>query len=230
MPPVSRAKLLATERRWRIKDAFRLRRWRYWRSRPHQNAKTKTLRAKWWNKHLEAQRVLRRVGLSIQKTAPPALRGRQAAIAFGRHYIGVHEEPAGSNRGPLIDRWQRRFSFLGVAWCGLYLGNELLAGGVKGVTSRIASVEAIEDDARAHRGCFFGWTEGFGEHALPGDAVVLFGRGVHVELIVRVVQGGYETIGGNTSATHAGNQSAGGCVADHIRPHGEVHGVAHVKY
>lgn len=226
MPHVaSRASLLLTQRNWQAKNRFRLDRWRYWRRRPKQNEKTKRLRAKWWNKHLEAERVLHRVGVSLEKGDP-----RGTAIAFGRHYIGVHEEPAGSNRGPLIDKWQRVFGFLGVAWCGLLLGNELLAAGVKGVTSRIASVSAIEDDAKAHRSCFYGWTDGFGRHALPGDAVVLFGRGVHVGLIIEVVPGGYRTVEGNTSATKAGNQSAGGCVAEHIRSAGEVHGVAHIRY
>lgn len=221
----TRAQNLLTQTRWRGKNRFRLDRWRYWRSRPVQNAKTKALRKKWWNKHLEAERVLHRVGVSLEKGDP-----RGAAIAFGRRYIGVHESPPSSNRGPLIDKWQRVFGFLGVAWCGLFLGNELLAGGVKGVTSRIASVSAIEDDARAHRSCFYGWTDGFGAHALPGDAVVLFGRGVHVELIVEVLADGYVTVGGNTSATKAGNQSAGGCVAEHTRSASEVHGVAHVRY
>lgn len=226
---MSRDALLATKTRWTVKRNFRLRRWRYWRTRPQQTSATKRLRAKWWNKYLEAERVLGRVNASAQKTAPVASK-RDRAIAFGRRYIGVHESPAGSNRGPLIDQWQRRFGFLAAPWCGLFLGNELLAAGVHGVTSRIASVSAIEDDARAHRSCFFGYTPGYGAHALRGDAVILFGRGIHVEIIVDVVSGGYRTIGGNTSATKAGNQSAGGCVAEHIRSAGEVHGVAHVRY
>lgn len=228
MPRMSRAALLATKTRWQAKRNFRLRRWRYHRRRPHQTEETMRLRRKWWNLYQEAERVLHRVNASYAKTAPVDKPGR--AIAFGHRYIGVHESPPSSNRGPLIDRWQRRFGFIAAAWCGLFLGNELLAAGVRGVTSRIASVSAIEDDARAHRGCFFGWTSGFGTRAQRGDAVVLFGRGVHVELIVEVVPGGYRTIGGNTSATKAGNQSAGGCVAEHTRSAGEVHGVAHIRY
>jgi hypothetical protein len=228
MPRMSRAALLAVKVRWQAKRNFRLRRWRYWRRRPKQTAKTVALRRKWWGLYQESERVLKRVNASYAAKAPVDKPGR--AIAFGKHYIGVHESPAGSNRGPLIDRWQARFGFRGAPWCGLFLGNELLAGGVHGVTSRIASVSAIEDDARAHRGCFVGWTPGFGQHARRGDGVVLFGRGIHVELIVEVLNGAYVTIGGNTSASKAGNQSAGGCVAEHIRSAGEVHGVAHVRY
>lgn len=229
MPRVSRATLALSKANWQRKRKFRADRWRYWRNRPKQNAGTIELRRKWYTKLQEADRVLERVNASFQKTAP-VLGKRDEAIAFGRRYIGVHESPAGSNRGPLIDQWQRRFGFLGAPWCGIFLGNELLAAGVHGVTSRIASVDAIEDDARAHRGCFFGYTVGYGSHAQRGDAVILFGRGVHVEIIVDVVPGGYRTIGGNTSATTAGNQSAGGCVAPHTRSAGEVHGVAHVRY
>lgn len=227
----SRASLLLTKRNWTAKRDFRLRRWRYWRDRHPQTAKTEALRGKWWNLYLEAERVLTRVNASYEKATPKAVRGRHAAIAFGRSHIGVHEEPPGSNRGTLIDRWQARFGFRAAPWCGLYLGNELLAGGVKGVTSRIASVGAIQQDAEAHRGPFFGYTAGFAAHAQIGDAVVLFGFGIHVELIVEVLAGGYRTVGGNTSATAgSGNQSDGGCVAEHIRSVGEVHGVAHVRY
>lgn len=227
---MNRAALLLTKHRWEAKRRFRRDRWTYWRGRPV-TSKTVALRKKWFNLLEASERVLKRVNASYEKTTPAAVRGRQAAIAFGRRYEGVHEEPADSNRGPLIDKWQARFGFRGAPWCGLFLGNELLAGGVKGVTSRIASVGAIQTDAEAHRGPFFGWTPGYGEHALPGDAVVLFGFGVHVELIVSVVPGGYRTVGGNTSATEgSGNQSDGGCVAEHIRTASEVHGVAHVRY
>jgi len=224
----SRSSLLRTKRNWEGKRSFRLRRWHYWRGRPKQTVRTKNLRRKWWAKYQEAERVLRRVDASYAKIAPADPQGR--AIAFGRRYVGVHESPAGSNRGPLIDQWQRRFGFRGAPWCGIFLGNELLAAGVRGVTARIASVSAIEDDARAHRGCFYGYTPGYGGYAQRGDAVILFGRGVHVELIIEVVAGGYRTVGGNTSADTRGNQSAGGCVAEHIRSAGEVHGVAHIRY
>lgn len=224
----SRSKLARTKRSWQAKRDFRVRRWRYWRRRPKQTQRTERLRRKWWGLYQEAEHVLGRVNASFGATAPQDKRG--LAIAFGRRYIGVHESPAGSNRGPLIDKWQARFGFRGAPWCGLLLGNELLAAGVKGVTSRIASVSAIEDDARTHRGCFFGYTPGFGAHAQRGDAVILFGLGIHVGLIIEVVAGGYRTVEGNTSATKAGNQSAGGCVAEHIRSASEVHGVAHIRY
>lgn len=227
----SRLALAATKRRWEAKRRFRHDRWTYWRDQKHPTDRTVTLRKKWFALLGASERVLKRVNASYEKATPVAVRGRAAAIAWGRSHIGVHEEPAGSNRGSLIDRWQARFGFRAAPWCGLYLGNELLAGGVKGVTSRIASVGAIQQDAEAHRGPFFGYTAGFAAHAQIGDAVVLFGFGIHVELIVEVLPDGYRTVGGNTSATAgSGNQSDGGCVAEHIRSAGEVHGVAHVRY
>jgi hypothetical protein len=132
----------------------------------------------------------------------------------------------------LIDQWQKRFGFLGAPWCGIFCGNALLKAGVIGVTSRIASVGAIQEDAEAHRGCFSGWTPMGARGALRGDLVVLFGYGIHVELIESVnADGSVNTIGGNTSATPgSGHQSDGGCVAKHVRTASEVHGVAHVHY
>ena len=227
----SRARLAAEKALWQRKVAFRHNRWTYYRDRSKQTPRVHTLRVKWFELLEQAKAKLGKINAAYQRTAP-RLTARDRAIAWERSHVGVHEEPPGSNRGPLIDRWQRVFGFLAAPWCGIFAGNALLAAGVKGVTSRIASVSAIEDDARAHRGCFFGYTPGAAPHALLGDLVILFGRGIHVELITKVYpDGSVDTIGGNTSATAgSGNQSDGGCVASHHRSAGEIHGVAHVRY
>jgi hypothetical protein len=224
------AALRATEKRWEAKARFRKARWAYWRRRPKQTEETIRLRRKWWDKYLEAERVLHRVRASIDKQTPKSTRA--LSVAWAASKVGIHESPAGSNRGPQIDQWQRRFGFLAAPWCGIFVGNALLAAGVKGVTSRIASVGAIQQDAEAHRGCFYGWTPGSVQGALRGDAVVLFSFGVHVELVVSVnSDGSVNTIGGNTSATPGSdNQSDGGCVARHTRSVSEIHGVAHIRY
>lgn len=207
-----------------------MRRWGYWHSRRPQTARTQRLRGKWWNLHLEAQRVLHRTAVALEKSQPTDARSK--AIAWAHSKVGIHEEPPSSNRGPWIDVWQRVFGFLAAPWCGLFVGNALRAAGVKGVTSRIASVGAIQTDAEAHRGCFYGYTPGSARGALHGDLVILFGFGVHVELIRSVnADGSVNTIGGNTSANpNSGNQSDGGCVAEHTRSAAEIHGVAHVRY
>ena len=113
--------------------------------------------------------------------------------------------------------------------CGLFDGNALQAGGVRGVTSRIASVALIEADARAHRAPFRGWSNGNG--VLPGDLVVIGGRGVHVELVVaRQANGSCVTIGGNTSFGSGGSQANGGAVARRHRSPREITGYALVNY
>lgn len=40
------------------------------------------------------------------------------ALKFCQSHIGVHEQPNGSNRGPLIDKWNRdAVGIEGIAWC-----------------------------------------------------------------------------------------------------------------
>lgn len=96
-------------------------------------------------------------------------------------------------------------------WCSAFCANALIHAGVKGVDWRLASVANIEDDAKPGRGPFRAWTKRPGG-VLRGDLVVLFGRGVHVELVERIDGGVVHTIGGNTSAGSVGSQSNGGGV------------------
>lgn len=152
------------------------------------------------------------------KTRKP--KGRAVAVARARSYIGVSERPSGSNRSPTIDRWQRRFGFRGVAWCGLFCGNMMLAAGAKGVTGRIAAVALIEDDAKARRGPFRGWTtnERLG---MRGDLAVIGSYGQHVEMVEHVnSDGSLMTIGGNV----------GQAVRRMRRPPSQVRGIAQVRY
>src|SRR4051812_3608732 len=95
------------------------------------------------------------------------------------------EQPANSNRDNREDgitAAQKRHGnwLVGLAWCGPWAANGLLAAGVKGVSYRQASVALIEDDARAGRAPFFDWQPPLAyRKVLRGDLVVLFGRGVH---------------------------------------------------
>lgn len=144
----------------------------------------------------------------------------------------VKEVPPGSNEGPGITAWQKAFGawLVGEPWCGVYAGTALKHGGVK-VTSRVASVALIEDDARAGK-------NGFAEivpwhRAMKGDLVILFGRGVHVEVIAYPHKrlGYLTTYGGNTSYEgKSGSQSNGGCVAKRHRPRSEVYAIVRPKY
>jgi hypothetical protein len=153
---------------------------------------------------------------------------------------GITEQPAGSNRDDRKDgitaAQQRLGNWLvGLAWCGTWAANGLLAAGVKGVSFRQASVALIEDDARAGRAPFRDWLPAGSYHrVLRGDLVVLFGRGVHVETVrgFKKVGGVLYVItdGGNTSSGTAGSQSNGGGSYRRLRPLSSVYGFARVDY
>jgi hypothetical protein len=106
----------------------------------------------------------------------------------------------------------------------------LLHGRVRDVTSRLAGVSLIEEDAKASRGCFKYWSTRLDSSIRPGDLVVLFGFGVHVEMVEKIQGGVLHTIGGNTSSGSTGSQSNGGGVFSRVRALSDVRGFAIVDY
>lgn len=163
---------------------------------------------------------------SIRRHSQP----RQVAVKWALSKAGITEDPPGSNRGGQITEWQRSFGewLVGQPWCGVFVGTALREAGVESVNSRVAAVAFIEDDARYARNGFR--TIVAANAALPGDCVILFGRGVHVELVVARRNGYLETVGGNTSSSNSGSQSNGGGVFRRKRPFSQVHCVARPRY
>jgi hypothetical protein len=172
-----------------------------------------------------------------------ALTTRGKALRWWTTHRGLKEDPPGSNRDNRADgitAAQKRLGawLVGLAWCGTWLANALLAAGVKGVNYRQASVALIEDDARAGKAPFRDWlapTLKNARRCLRGDGVVLFGRGVHVagfRALKYVVGVGWciRTEEGNTSSGNAGSQSDGGMSTPRLRPLSSVHGFARVDY
>lgn len=188
-----------------------------------------------------------------------ALTARGRALRHWRTHRNLKEDPANSNtdqrptredgrpgkRG--IREAQHRCAgggtwLVGTPWCGEWLFWALQRAGVTHLSSRLASVALIEDDARAGAGPFRGWISNpsqTGAHwgrVFRGDAVVLFGRGVHVEGIrsaawVHRARGYIITEGGNTSAEGGtGSQSNGGQSARRKRAISDIHGIALVDY
>src|SRR4051794_27754035 len=161
----------------------------------------------------------------LRKRMSAANGGAAEAIAYARKHVGVHEIPANSNRGALIDQWNRDVhSAPGpkAYWCGAFVNACLHAGGFPHQPFMI-NCENIETHAR-------GGVEGFSWHpnladGKPGDLVLYTEpptgmRAAHVELLVNVGSAPTQlhVIGGNTSATPgSGSQSNGGCVAEHRR-------------
>jgi uncharacterized C2H2 Zn-finger protein len=172
-------------------------------------------------------------------------RGR--ALRWLTNHRGITEDPPGSNcdsRKDGIRAAQLKLAngadfLLRQPWCGVWFAMALIAGGVKGVTSRLASVMSIEDDARAHKAPFRGWVttaqKDWFKHVLRGDGVVLFGRGKHVETVRSVAWvyrkfGLIRTDGGNTTSGNSGDQANGGGAFPRFRKISDVHGFALVDY
>lgn len=167
-------------------------------------------------------------------------RGRALRWLTNHRYLT--EQPANSNtdnrkdgiRKAQIDCAGGANWLVGQPWCGVWCFNALQAAGVKGISSRMASVGFIEDDAKARRAPFRGWSTD-PKRAIRGDLVVLFGYGVHVET-VRSTAWAYRklglirTDGGNTSSGSAGSQANGGGSYPRWRRLSEVHGFALVDY
>lgn len=150
---------------------------------------------------------------------------------------GITESPPGSNsdhRRDGIRAWQIACAgggswLIGQPWCGVRCHDLLKHAGVAGIGSYLASVALIEDKAKRKQGCFRGWSTKPGD-VLRGDLVVLFGRGVHVELVREVRNGYLITEGGNTSAGAGGSQDNGGGCFRRVRSFNDVHGYALVDF
>lgn len=168
---------------------------------------------------------------------------RGKALRWLTLHRGITEQPAGANwdnRQDGIAAAIKRCGFnFPVPWCGVWHYNALRAAGVKGISSRQASVGLIEDDAKAHRGPYRGWvtpaTKDWHTKVLRGDAAVLFGYGVHIET-VRSTAWAYRklgvivTDGGNTSSGNAGSQDNGGGSFRRVRRISDVRGFGLVDY
>lgn len=171
----------------------------------------------------------------MAKTLTP----RGKTLRWLTQHRGITEQPPGSNTDQRIDGIRAAQLRIGPwverqPWCGTWCFSALLAGGVKNLTGRMASVAFIEDDAKAKRYCYRGWTTDV-RKALRGDLVVLFGRGVHVEVLrsnawIYRRLGLIVTDGGNTSPGNGGSQSNGGTSARRLRRIKDVHGIALIDF
>lgn len=172
-----------------------------------------------------AQRVLDR------HKPKPAPSPPSKTLAFARSHIGVTEQPAGSNRGQLIDVWQRDVDMLGQSWCGAFVHAALAAGGVKGLSSRMRYCPYIVDDGKAGVNGLVKlvtWAD-----AKPGDlAVYQWDTGAvdHVGIIESMGNGLLTAIEGNTSNSQVGSQSNGGGVFRRTRERAVVAAIVRPRY
>lgn len=150
--------------------------------------------------------------------AAPGRRSVDTAARAAAKQLGVREINS-SNRGPQVDQLQKKFGMIGQPWCGILVGTALRKAGVH-ITSRVASVQAIEQDARSGANGFKSWHSP--RDAQTGDALVT-AKGQHVGLVVSVdrKRGIIHTIEGNT-----GN----GEVARRAHRMSDVYGIARPRY
>ena len=122
-------------------------------------------------------------------------RGAQAALAYARKHLGVVESPPATNRGPLIDRWNRATGTMpGSPWCGTFANACLMAAGFP-PEPWLKLCSAIEGNAKAAKG---GWQWTTSPRA--GDLVLFTvgGAANHVGIVEAVDRGAVVTIEGNT--------------------------------
>jgi peptidoglycan hydrolase-like protein with peptidoglycan-binding domain len=122
-------------------------------------------------------------------------RGAQAALAYARKHLGVVESPPSTNRGPLIDRWNRATGTVpGSPWCGNFANACLMAAGFPS-EPWLKLCAAIEGNAKAAKG---GWR--WTTSPRPGDLVLFTvgGAANHVGIVEAVGQRAVVTIEGNT--------------------------------
>lgn len=114
----------------------------------------------------------------------------ERVVAAAARYVGVREKPAGSNRGPLIDKWEQYWNlgYLGWPWCGAYASAVLRE-------SRVTDVSHPSTAEICRRAKEQGWIT---TRPVPGALIVW--PGTHVEILVsQISQSVWNTIGGNTS-------------------------------
>lgn len=127
-------------------------------------------------------------------------------------YVGVHENPDGSNKGsPQPSKWQQRvYGDDGVPWCACFAVCSAWDQNVKG--SGTAGVYNNVQLAKSGQGIYRGWTNDpskvhAGDHAFIGSD--------HTGVIYDREKG--TTVEGNTSSSGGGSQWNGGQVAKKTR-------------
>jgi hypothetical protein len=151
------------------------------------------------------------------KTAPRVGKGPDAALTYLGRHLGLHESPAGSNWGPVVEDWIRLAGYTSpVPWCGCATNAALVSAGIpSGAPWGIGYCPSVRRHAQAGLG---GWS--WHSDGQRGD-VILFagpdGLPEHQGLVFkRLAAGHYLTREGNTSKGD-GSQSDGGMVAERNR-------------
>lgn len=153
--------------------------------------------------------------------------GGAEAVAIARKYIGVTEQPAGSNWGPTVSKFILYTGYtFPVFWCGCFVAWCVGKAGAKIPTLiRLGYTGYITADANAGTN---GLTAVSFDNARAGDIVVYSFD--HIGLVERVDGNTLYAIEGNTSAGESGSQSNGGGVFRRVRQRSDVVTIARPNY
>lgn len=159
---------------------------------------------------------------------------RMKAVNIAKHYVGVVERPAGSNKGqPQPSGWQKRvIGSDGWAWCACFNVCCAWDAGVEG--SGTAGVWVNKQMALKGQGMFRAYTTDR-RRVRPGDFVIIGCDTCHQEMVAEPPdEHGVDTVGGNTSSGHGGSQYNGGGVYERKgttrRTNREIVGYMLVRY
>lgn len=176
-----------------------------------------------------------------------ALTARGKALRWMTNHRYCTEQPPNSNqdyRKDGITAAQKRLGFwlVAKAWCGTWLCNAAMAGGVKmSAPYRWASVWFCEVDAKNKTNGFRGYipkparTGKHWKNVFRGDAAILFGSGVHI-VMIRDCSWKYRILGlirtdeGNTSPGSSGSQNNGGGSYPRFRRIKDIYGICLINY
>lgn len=173
--------------------------------------------------HRRGKQRLDAIAKAKQHAGQPGVAGIPRLAA---HYIGIEENPHGSNSGhPFPSGWEQHFGMDGVSWCGCFAGSMILMAGGH-VDSRVAYTPYIVADAHSRTNGFDRWVDNHGQ-AGPGWLVLYCwdGSGVadHVGIVESIHPDHLVAIEGNTGGS---DPAAGGMVARVSRGYGPVLGYA----
>ena len=112
----------------------------------------------------------------------------QRVVATAARYIGVRENPMGSNQGTLINKWGAHWGYPngGVPWCGIFASAVLREAGVTDVSNPGTALICQQGKAN-------GWTT---NKPVPGALIVWCGTHVGI-LVDELSPGVWATIEGN---------------------------------
>lgn len=159
--------------------------------------------------------------------------GLAAIVKHAEKYVGVSENPPGSNMGnPNPAGWEAHWGISHAPWCGAFAGCMILEAGGH-VTNRVVYCPWIVLDAKAGANGFEKWSSTRGGVG-PGWLILYDWDGDGVSDHVGIVRGftptTVKTVEGNTSSGNSGSQSNGGMVANRERPLALILGYAKPRF